>query len=86
MTRTLADPATLDVELHDRVARILHRWPAVGLAVGVVREGGLESFVAHGVADIASGTPVTQDTVVRVASITKTFTAVAVLQLWERGR
>jgi CubicO group peptidase (beta-lactamase class C family) len=37
------------------------------------------------VADIASGTPVTEDTVFRIGSITKTFTAIAVLQLWEQG-
>ena len=64
---------------------ILARHPAVGLAVGVVREGRLEAFHGHGVADIASRTPITQDTVFRVASITKTFTAVAVMQLWEQG-
>jgi CubicO group peptidase (beta-lactamase class C family) len=37
------------------------------------------------VADIASGTPVTEDTVFRIGSITKTFTAIAVRQLWEQG-
>ena len=68
-----------------QIAGILNRWPAVGLAVGVVRNGHLEFFSGHGLADIASGTPVTQDTVFRVGSITKTFTAIAVLQLWEQG-
>ena len=55
-----------------RVDEILNRWPAVGFAFGVVRNGSLEFFSAHGVADIASGTPVTEDTVFRIASITKT--------------
>jgi CubicO group peptidase (beta-lactamase class C family) len=68
-----------------RVDEILNRWPAVGLVVGVVRDGRLESFHAHGLADIASNTPVTEDTVFRIGSITKTFTAVAVMQLWEQG-
>ena len=36
-------------------------------------------------ADIASNTPVTEDTVFRIGSITKTFTAIAVMQLWEQG-
>jgi CubicO group peptidase (beta-lactamase class C family) len=69
-----------------RVAEILNRHAAVGLAVGVVRNGSLEFFGAHGVADLASNTPVTEDTVFRVASITKTFTAVAVMQLRDQGR
>jgi CubicO group peptidase (beta-lactamase class C family) len=68
-----------------RVREILNRRPAVGLAVGVVRNGRLEFFSGHGLADIASNTPVTQDTVFRIGSITKTFTAIAVLQLWEQG-
>jgi CubicO group peptidase (beta-lactamase class C family) len=68
-----------------RIREILSRWPAVGLAVGVVRNGRLKYFYGHGVADIASNTPITQDTVFRIASITKTFTAIAVMQLWEQG-
>ena len=73
-------------EMRARVGEILNRWPAVGLAVGVVRNGSLEFFRGHGVADIASNTPITEDTVFRVGSITKTFTAIAVMQLWEQGR
>jgi CubicO group peptidase (beta-lactamase class C family) len=57
------------------LAAIACRHPAVGLAIGVVRDGRLETFFAHGLADIASRTPVTEDTVFRIGSITKTFTA-----------
>lgn len=73
------------LEIQSRVDGILNRWPAVGLAVGVVRDGALESFSGHGVANIESATPVTEDTVFRIGSITKTFTAVAVMQLQEQG-
>jgi CubicO group peptidase (beta-lactamase class C family) len=51
----------------------------------VVRNGRLEFFHGHGLADIASNAPITEDTVFRIASITKTFTAIAVMQLWEQG-
>jgi CubicO group peptidase (beta-lactamase class C family) len=64
---------------------VASRHPAVGLAVGVVRDGRLDLFHGHGLADIASRTPVTEDTVFRIGSITKTFTATAVLQLREQG-
>jgi CubicO group peptidase (beta-lactamase class C family) len=74
-----------DLALSARVEEILNRHPAVGLAVGVVRDGSLAFFYGHGVADIASGMPVTQDTVFRIGSITKTVTAIAVMQLWEQG-
>ena len=47
--------------------------------------GSLAWFYGHGVADVTSNTPVDQDTVFRIASITKTITAIAVMQLWEQG-
>ena len=72
-------------ELTDRVDRMLNRHPAVGLAVGVIRNDRLVHFQGHGFADIAAHTPVTQDTVFRIGSVTKTFTAIAVMQLWEHG-
>ena len=73
------------LDLGARISEILGRRAAVGLAVGVVRNGSLEFFYGHGRADIASRTPVTEDTVFRVGSITKTFTAIAVMQLEEQG-
>jgi CubicO group peptidase (beta-lactamase class C family) len=79
-------PGIDELQLQARVREIANRWPAVGLAVGVVRDGSLEFFSGHGLANIASNTPITEDTVFRVGSLTKTFTAIAVLQLWEQGR
>ncbi len=74
-----------DLEMKVRVGEILNRHPAVGLAVGVIRDRSLAFFYGHGMADIASGTPVTEDTVFRIGSLTKTVTAIAVMQLWEQG-
>jgi CubicO group peptidase (beta-lactamase class C family) len=74
-----------ELELARSVNQILNRWPSIGLAVGVVRDGRLDFFSSHVVANIESATPVIKDTVFRIGSITKTFTAVAVMQLWEQG-
>jgi CubicO group peptidase (beta-lactamase class C family) len=82
---SLAEGVVDEFEMKERVNEILNRWPTVGLAVGVVRNGSLEFFHGHGLADIESKTPITEDTVFRIASITKTFTAIAVMQLWEQG-
>jgi len=57
-----------------------------GLALGVVRGGALERFVGLGVADAGSERPVDGGTVFRIGSISKTMTAIAVLQLVEEGR
>ena len=75
-----------DAELHAKVSEIRDRRPAVGLALGVVRDGRLAFFHGHGLADIPTGTPITEDTVFRIASLTKLFTAIAVMQLLEQGR
>ena len=83
-TRVPAPPATEQL-LNRRVDEILNRWAATGLAVGFVRNGRLDYFRGHGMADIASARPITEDTVFRIASISKTFTAIAVMQLYEQG-
>ncbi len=78
-------PEIDQLEIDRRVDEILNRQPAVGLAVGVIRNGALEFFTGRGVEDVESATAVTEHTVFRIASITKTFTAVAVMQLVEQG-
>ena len=72
-------------DLERRVAEVLDRWPSAGVAVAVVRDGSPKWFFSRGVADVDSGEPITDDTVFRIGSITKTFTAVAVMQLSEQG-
>jgi D-alanyl-D-alanine carboxypeptidase len=56
------------------------------LAVAVVERGRLVYERAFGVTDVAAKTPATTATRFRIASVTKMFTAVAVMQLAERGR
>ncbi|MGW7440020.1 serine hydrolase domain-containing protein [Streptomyces sp. NPDC054849] len=51
-----------------------------------VRDTGRTWRGASGVADVTTGRPVTPDMRHRVGSVTKTFTAVAVMQQVERGR
>lgn len=57
-----------------------------GAAV-VVTEGGKVIYtVARGIADLEAGTPITPDTVFRLASISKQFAAATVLQLVDEGK
>lgn len=71
--------------LEEIIAGVLNRWPSAGVAIAVVRDGGPVWFRTQGVANTRSGAPVTENTVFRIGSLTKTFTAVAVMQLWEQG-
>ena len=78
--------STREVALEHSVDRVLDRWPTAGLAVAAVRAGEPTWFHCHGVTNVTTGAPVTPDTVFRIGSLTKTLTAVAVMQLWEQGR
>jgi len=57
-----------------------------GLAVGVVHDGQLIYARGLGFADIDKNIPVTPDTTFRIGSISKTFTAVGVMTLFEQGK
>ena len=50
-----------------------------GLAYGVVAEGRLVHVGAFGVQDIKTNAPVTPDTLFRIASMSKNFTALAAI-------
>ena len=55
------------------------------LTVGVVKQGALVWTKSYGFADMATRKVATVDTVYRIGSITKPFTALMLLQLVERG-
>ncbi len=55
-----------------------------GAAIAVLRDGAFIHRKAYGLADLEWGTPLRPDCVFRIASLTKQFTAVAVMMLEER--
>ncbi len=57
-----------------------------GLAFGIVIDGELAFAKGFGVRDTKSNAPVDADSVFRIASMTKSFTALAILQLRDAGR
>jgi CubicO group peptidase (beta-lactamase class C family) len=56
-----------------------------GLSVLVSRRGRIAFRRAHGLADLARGTPMADDTIVRIYSMTKPLTSTAILMLYEEG-
>jgi CubicO group peptidase (beta-lactamase class C family) len=57
-----------------------------GLSVTVARRGRIAYQRSRGMADIARGTPMAADTIVRIYSMTKPLTSVAIMMLYEEGR
>ena len=70
----------------DELFRPIAEIKSPGAAVAVVRNGQVIFTKAYGMADVANGVDNSPGTIFRLASITKTFTAVAVLQLMEGGK
>lgn len=82
MSQPDALPERLDALLEQAQAR--ERLPSVSAAV--FHEGVVVWQRAIGRADVAAGEPATPDHQYRIGSITKTFTAVSVMQLRDAGR
>ena len=88
----LAEPAELGLcpERLSRVARWSERLVADGKLAGVTvligRRGRVAHFGSTGMADLARGVPMAADTIVRIYSMTKPLTSLAILMLYEEGR
>ena len=63
----------------------MERWKIPGLSLVVVWDGRVVHSGGYGYADLESGTPMTAETLVGLGSTGKGMTALAVLQLVERG-
>lgn len=86
---TLPEPAALSDALayaDQWLAFRQHLLRVPGVQAAVLVGGEIRLSTAHGHADLASGTALTEAHLFRIASHSKTFTATAVLQLVEAGR
>lgn len=80
----IASPARLE-ELTAGFLREHRPRGLAGVAAGVVRDGELAWSAGCGLADVAAGRAPEETTLLRVASITKTFTGTAIMQLAGSG-
>jgi CubicO group peptidase (beta-lactamase class C family) len=75
--------------LTDRADALLARWnnkDGPGMAVSLIRGGRVVYRKGFGLADLDAQTPITPDTQFQLASMTKQFTAMAIMILKERGK
>lgn len=79
---TSALAASIDKVAQDAIAA----GESPGLQVAVYKDGAPVLVKAYGSANLELGSPVTNDSVFRIGSITKQFTAVALLKLEEEGK
>ena len=80
------DPAATAQDLQRRLRDLQRSARAPGIAAAIVRDGALTWSDSAGLADVDGGVVPTLDTQYAIGSITKTFTAVLLLQLRDLGR
>jgi serine beta-lactamase-like protein LACTB, mitochondrial len=73
-----------------QVERLVSKYMATnsipGLSVAIIQDGQLQWAASFGMADLENFVPATSGTLFRLASVSKPLTAVAAMQLWERGK
>jgi CubicO group peptidase (beta-lactamase class C family) len=79
--------ATASSDLSDRVAQVLKPYldqgRIPGISVAIVSDGQVALAQGYGRSNVATGAPVTAATRFDIGSVTKTFTALAVLRLYQ---
>ena len=80
----VADPIGEAVDAYIGAEMPKRRIP--GLALAVVRDGAVVKMQGYGLANLEHDVPVTPDTVFELASVTKQFTATAIMLLVEEGK
>lgn len=85
-TLALASGAGAQEELDAFVAEQMRAQRIPGLAVAIVQDGEIIVAKGYGFADVAAQTPVTPETVFRIASVSKQIIAAGVLRLVDDGR
>jgi CubicO group peptidase (beta-lactamase class C family) len=76
------------MELCDRVDAVMAKHVTAdgpGAVIGILKDGNFVHRKAYGLADLEWDTPLVPEAVFRIASVTKQFTAVAIMMLKERG-
>ena len=72
-------------QLEREVSLLCQKAKAVGSSIGIVRDGELAWTYGYGFKDLEGDESPSPDTLFRVASITKSFTATAIFMLRDRG-
>lgn len=78
--------STTRTQVEAAIQRFMDANKVPGLAVAVVEDGEFDWSQGFGSADLKKSIPAVPPTQFRLASVSKTITAVAAMQLWEQGK
>jgi CubicO group peptidase (beta-lactamase class C family) len=81
-----AKPAQSIAELQQQLEKVLKDTHTPGMSVAIVHRDGPEWITGLGKADVATGTPVTAETLFRIGSTSKAFASLSILKLANEGK
>ena len=67
------------------IRKVMDEFKAVGISAAVVKNGGIVYNKSFGYKDLETKTPLANDDLMRIASISKSFTATSLLQWVDKG-
>jgi len=82
--QTLSPAKRAQIEV--AVSRFMASTHVPGLSIAVVEDGKYEWAAGFGFADLENNIPASEHTLFRLASISKSLTAVGAMELWEHGK
>ena len=89
LPRAVPEDVGMSTSRLGRIAPVMQRWVDDGKIPGaltmIAREGRLVHFEKFGMQDVATAKPLEFDTILRIYSMTKPITSVAVMMLYEEG-
>ena len=86
MIALLLAAVTSTAPIDAAITKMLDEQHVTGAAVGVYQNGALIDLKTYGLRDVAKNLPVDAGTRFEIGSVTKQFTAAAILQLQEQGK
>ncbi|RTR35192.1 class C beta-lactamase-related serine hydrolase [Robertmurraya yapensis] len=78
--------STVTREFEQYCEELVEKFEIPGFSIGLAKEGQLFYEKGYGYRDVANKLPLSSDTVFGIGSVTKSFTAVAIMQLQEAGK
>src|SRR5215217_7035964 len=82
----IAPPGLRADRIDDYFNQTMQKRRIPGLSVAVIKNGAIVKAKGYGIANLETDTPVKPETVFELASLTKQFTATAIMMLVEEGR
>jgi CubicO group peptidase (beta-lactamase class C family) len=71
--------------IEDRISQLLSEYRIPSAAIGILHDGTIRDF-AVGLMNLSTSEPATTDTIYQCGSMTKTWTALAFMQLVDEGK